>query len=287
MSEDTSAGTVSIEGSFSPPKPLAMGKIKFALTARGSIDADQAPPEAGAAGTESLPTEGVSMPWVGHGKEHTERGYLRDYTYFWRERARQGGMGLESGGRAPAGMEHHHVGQGSYTVPLPWETHRKDMSSLHPEEEILGRPEMSAEEVSKRVDSAREAQAERAGKWGGERPPVTPQSEVAAVPPDERRPIDPTSTAGAVEGGRPEVKRPKAFTTHWWATNKVKDLKVVGEEKTGALAAALAALREKLSEHPDATIRVVVHLAHPSKEARAFVEREVKSISPRLHVDWT
>ncbi len=136
-----------------------------------------------------LPDNGVEMPWVGKGPgiDSSELGFLRDPVKFWKEYATRHPSGLgpnnlkaAQGGTAPvvdkawleahpqhAAFEgdklvHHHVGKGSKAVPIPERLHETRYSDLHPTDRV---PAPS-------------------GK-------VTAASELAGVPTDELRPVNP------------------------------------------------------------------------------------------------
>lgn len=136
-----------------------------------------------------LPENGVEMPWVGKGPgiDSSELGFLRDPEKFWKEYATRHPSALSpdnlkaaQGGKAPtvdtAWLEahpqhsafegdklvHHHVGKGSKAVPIPEGLHETRYKGLHPTDRV---PAPS-------------------GK-------VTAASELAGVPANELRPVNP------------------------------------------------------------------------------------------------
>jgi hypothetical protein len=109
---------------------------------------------------------GVEMPWVGNaGKDkQSALGYLRDHERFWAEYSKkfpehlsEANRKLIAEGRSPEVdpkwiefhpmdapyskqvLEHHHVGEGSFTVPLPHKLH-KAHSVTHPQWRPVGTP---------------------------------------------------------------------------------------------------------------------------------------------------
>ncbi|WP_205669228.1 eCIS core domain-containing protein [Amycolatopsis suaedae] len=113
-----------------------------------------------------LPKEGISMPWVGKGEgiDSSDLGFLRDSERYWADWVKKWGkngalsqanLAAIAGGRSPVVdaqwvqvypqhkaylgqvLEHHHVGQGAFAVPLPHDLH-KAHSVFHPKRQTVG-----------------------------------------------------------------------------------------------------------------------------------------------------
>jgi HNH/Endo VII superfamily nuclease toxin with a HHH motif len=157
----------------------------------------------------SIPKYGVDMPWTGARRQRdskghlrnksSELGYERDAGKFWREydHTFDNHLSAEQKKRVAEGhspvvddhwiktfpehapfrdqvLTHHHVGQGSFAVPLPEGIHRAH-SGFHPDRAVVGTPkrQTSSEEAQKilqkqqeRVGGRQERELQRHAKEG-------------------------------------------------------------------------------------------------------------------------
>ena len=131
-----------------PAPPVAApgpSPITVPTTPKAISNAPAPGPDAPLPSPLKLPDEGVEMPWVGKGGTNSsELGYLHDPVYFWQrfqslypQEVSPTNRALIASGASPivdqtwlsfhpehgsyAGqtLEHHHVGQGSWAVPIP------------------------------------------------------------------------------------------------------------------------------------------------------------------------
>ena len=171
-----------------------------------------------------LPKEGIDMPWEPRGgKRSSELGYLRDTRYFWSEYLKKWGNQLSPANKQliakpkPASpivdhvasvivnmphkgqkLEHHHVGQGSWAVPLPEKLHDA-YTVFHPQRQVMGEPGKPTKPVKPDPSRATTEKNRTAGtarkrlgpsSKGALKPGEPPPSSVVAgVPPEQRRPV--------------------------------------------------------------------------------------------------
>ena len=251
------------QGTGAPAPPVASpgpSPITVPAAPKAISNAPAAGPDAPVPSPLKLPDEGVEMPWVGKGGTNSsELGYLRDPVYFWQrfqslypQEVSPANRALIASGASPivdqtwlsfhpehgayAGqtLEHHHVGQGSWAVPIPEDLHDA-YTVFHPQRRVVGTPAGGTRPLPPRPTGA-EHQAEidrhvQQGRIRGpgittENPPVAPTippgSELAGVPADKLGPVTPdavpapapgsagggTSTVPAAEGETPHVAGP-------------------------------------------------------------------------------
>jgi hypothetical protein len=211
--------------------PIAAAKP--ARLARASSGGSAPPSGASAAPNPLiLPQESIDMPMALGSDSSSERGALRDAHYFWTEYAKKYPAQLskknmdaitgskfrlpkvdevwvqfhpEHGGYLGDPIEHHHVGQGTRAVPLPEKLHDA-YTVFHPERRELGTPEKAGtKDLSPVATNRTERETLRHIKEGRIRgdgisektppsvPDIPPSSEMAALPKEQLRPVDPVT----------------------------------------------------------------------------------------------
>nr|WP_286141142.1 DUF2510 domain-containing protein [Mycobacterium sp. IS-1742] len=177
----------------------------------------------------NLPHESVDMPWRGKGAgvSSSELGFARDHRMFWRVwRDKYKSMGALSkknlrrieAGKSPIvdrawiskypqhkgfkgqTLDHHHVGQGGATVPVPRGLHQKH-SVLHPARQVVATPKGQVNPLNPPQTRA-ENSANVARHFPGRKPPnigkIPPNSPIAA----EQNPVPVPPTPSPVSGLR-------------------------------------------------------------------------------------
>lgn len=154
----------------------------------------------------------------------SELGYLRDHKAFWREYAKKWDGHLSKAnqariaeGKAPKvdaqwikthpghsryrnqTLIHHHVGQGSRAVPLPVSVHRIH-TLLHGKSDVVKPgekiPPHSPADLRRKSEARRQkAVREKVLPKGTRRPAGDPASQLAAVPPEQRKPVSAKESA--------------------------------------------------------------------------------------------
>ena len=182
----------------------------------------------------SLPKERVTMPYVGRGSKrpHTERGYLRDESYFWKEYQRRWAEQLShrnreliKEGSVPRvdeqwvrfhpehtaylheELHHHHIGQGAEATPLALSQHRA-YSVYHAQRQTVAKPgeaakplkplptrEWTKDEVRRHVGAGRLRGGGIDPAKVAEPPAIPLSSELAGVPPEQLKPVSPEEVA--------------------------------------------------------------------------------------------